>query len=69
MAAILIVDDDARLCDSLSLMMHAIAPEREILVARNGKEALETLYTSTVDIIFTDIKMPVCDGIRLLELL
>lgn len=35
--------------------------------AENGREALEILPTTWVDIIFTDINMPIMDGYELIE--
>ena len=34
----------------------------EILVASNGKEALETAFQAKPDLIFMDLKMPIMDG-------
>lgn len=38
-------------------------------IVNNGKEALEALETSTFDLIITDIKMPIINGLELLELI
>ena len=37
--------------------------------AQNGKDALEKLRASSYDLLITDIKMPVIDGIELLMFL
>lgn len=36
----------------------------EIIVASNGKEALETAASAKPDLIFMDLKMPVMDGLE-----
>lgn len=36
----------------------------EIIVASNGKEALETAASARPDLIFMDLKMPVMDGLE-----
>lgn len=36
--------------------------------ASNGKEALDLLHASNIDIVITDIKMPVMDGLELLKI-
>ena len=41
----------------------------EILVASNGKEALETAAQIKPDLIFMDLKMPVMDGLEATRLL
>ncbi|NOV78726.1 response regulator [Clostridium saccharobutylicum] len=35
--------------------------------ARNGYEAIQKLQTNSVDLIITDIRMPIVDGVELLE--
>ncbi len=65
METILIVDDEKNYPPILS----AILKEEgfEILTAFSGKEALEILKDSDVDLVLTDMKMPFMDGIELLE--
>jgi len=38
-----------------------------VLTAQNGVEALELLSTNRVDVVVSDIKMPVMDGVQLLR--
>ncbi len=65
MEAILIVDDEKNYPPILS----AILKEEgfDTLTAFSGKEALEILKDSDVDLVLTDMKMPFMDGIELLE--
>lgn len=67
MGNILIVDDDHLIRDGLLLMIKGIAPEESLITAGNGFEAFQTLMQMPVDLIFTDIKMPVMDGLELME--
>jgi two-component system NtrC family response regulator len=65
METILIVDDEKNYPPVLSAVL-----EEEgygTLSANSGKEALEILSRSDVDLVLTDMKMPGMDGIELLE--
>ena len=65
METILIVDDEK----NYPLILSAVLEEEgfETLTANSGHEALEILKTADVDLVLTDMKMPVMDGIELLE--
>ena len=65
METILIVDDEM----NYPLILGAVLEEEgyEVLSAGNGREALEILQNSDVDLVLTDMIMPVMDGIELLK--
>jgi len=65
MDTILIVDDEK----NYPLVLSAVLEEEgyETLTANSGHEALEILENSDVDLVLTDMKMPVMDGVVLLE--
>ncbi|MDM8554873.1 sigma-54 dependent transcriptional regulator [Desulfococcaceae bacterium HSG7] len=65
MDTILIVDDEK----NYPLVLSAVLEEEgyETLTANSGHEALEILKNSDVDLVLTDMKMPVMDGVELLE--
>lgn len=65
---VLIVDDSATLRAVIikSLRM-AELPIQEVYEAPNGAEALKTLRENWVDLVFTDLNMPVMDGLALVE--
>ncbi len=67
MKNVLIVDDEqglqSALCDGLS----GFAVHFQVLTAGNGRRALEILTISDVDLVVTDLKMPVMDGFELLD--
>jgi len=59
---LLCVDDDP---DDVEIFREAVKeldPSYICIVARNGKEALETLHALTPDMVFLDINMPVMNG-------
>ncbi|MFO8062887.1 MAG: response regulator [bacterium] len=60
---ILLVDDDIFLADLMAFTFKQSG--FEIIKAHNGKEALEVLDKEDVDLVLTDIMMPVMDGFEL----
>lgn len=65
MATILIVDDDPVVQRMLAYVLEGEG--HEICTAQNGLEALNRLEETAVDLVVSDLKMPVMDGITLLE--
>jgi len=65
MANVLVVDDN-----NLTLMLIEVMLRRlnqQIIYAYNGQEALEILREQDIDLLISDINMPVMDGLTLLE--
>ena len=62
---ILIVDDDAQVRDVLHQIF--LSANYRCLLATNGQEGLEVFRTSRPPLTVTDLKMPVMDGIGLLD--
>jgi CheY-like chemotaxis protein len=63
--SILIVDDHFSICCSLGKLLYK---DYTIYRALNGKDALEIYWkNSDIDIILTDINMPIMDGFELIE--
>jgi CheY-like chemotaxis protein len=67
MKKILIVDDHKVLLDAIALFFSCEFPEFAVLKAADGKQAIETMETMTVDLILTDLNMPVVNGYQLIE--
>lgn len=65
METILIVDDEK----NYPLILSAVLEEEnyETLTANSGEEALKIMANADVDLVLTDMKMPVMDGIELLK--
>jgi len=59
---VLVVDDNSTNHMVITSLLESIVSE--IHIAGNGKEALDTLETTPVDIVLMDIHMPVMDGIE-----
>jgi CheY-like chemotaxis protein len=64
-SSILIVDDQKIICEGLERLLSG---EYIIYKAFNGKEALDIIkQNSDIDVVLSDIIMPVMDGIELTE--
>lgn len=66
MDQVLIVDDDEGFLLSLKDMLAGGRQNFAILTAGNGIEALKVLFSKTVNLVVTDLKMPEMDGFDLL---
>lgn len=64
---VLVVDDEVRMQRILEIMLRDL--KLDVLRAGNGQEALEVAAREAVDLIVTDLRMPVMDGIELLRAL
>ena len=62
---ILVVDDEPEIRAMLSRHYRYLG--YEVNTAAHGREALDSLALAKTDIVITDIKMPVMDGIELLD--
>lgn len=62
---LLIVDDDESLRSTLCEFFEDEC--LSISSAGNGKEALEVMSTKSIDVVLSDIRMPVMDGVELLK--
>lgn len=66
MLSVLIADDEWIEREGIGLLLEQSPYEFQVYMAENGEEAMKCLETHTVDILFTDIKMPFMDGLELL---
>ncbi len=63
---VLIVDDEKSFLLSLRDGLSSHSEQFEIFTAENGKEAVEVLTSNAIDLLVTDLKLPVMDGFELL---
>lgn len=64
---VLVVEDDTSLLDFLSKSF--VTEGYHILKAKNGKEALKQLDNNQVDLVISDVMMPIMDGIELCKVI
>ncbi len=62
---VLIIDDERAIRRALKEILEY--ENCQVLEAENGKEGLEMIRSNSLDVIFCDIKMPLLDGMELLE--
>ncbi len=67
MKQVLIVDDEKPFLLSVEQGLKSRLKKTKILTAQNGVEALAMLQLTPVDLLVTDLKMPVMDGFELLS--
>ena len=63
---ILIVDDESRERNGIEKLIRRYQYELDIYQAQDGREALEIMKNTQIDILLTDIKMPVMTGMELI---
>lgn len=67
MKKVLIVDDNYYFLTGLLMSLYGYLKNCNILTAGNGKKALEIMEYIPVDLIVTDLEMPIMDGYELVE--
>ena len=68
MLKVLIADDEARVCQLIQMLVDWDALNMQVIgTAANGIEALNAAAELLPDILITDIRMPGCDGLELIE--
>ncbi len=66
MKVILLVEDDDAIRTGLAELLEEMEEGYKIIQAVNGREAINILYSSPIDLVVTDLNMPVLDGFALL---
>jgi CheY-like chemotaxis protein len=66
MKTILLVEDEEAIRTPLAELLSESAKEYLVIPTSNGREAVNALLSKEVDLVITDLKMPVMDGFTLL---
>ena len=64
---ILFIDDDAMVLKGLERTLRPFRKDWDMVFVETGKEALELLDRTPFDVVVTDLRMPVMDGVTLLK--
>ncbi|WP_110934123.1 response regulator transcription factor [Paenibacillus bouchesdurhonensis] len=68
MLRVLIAEDELPILRGIKRMIEKLNPRFDVVyLAKNGQEAMHYLEDHPIDVVFTDINMPVCDGIELMS--
>ena len=62
---LLIIDDEPSILESLSLFFSDEG--YRVLTAGNGEKGLELFFNNSVDMVITDLRMPVIDGLEVMK--
>ena len=62
---LLYVEDEQELREITTVMLEELFAE--VITAHNGEDGLEKFYNNEIDIVLTDINMPVLDGLEMAE--
>ncbi len=67
---IVIVEDEIRIREGIRNLLHKMFPRHEVVgEAENGEEGLELVMKYRPELVITDIKMPVMDGLDMLTVI
>ena len=67
MACVLVIDDESLVCDVMKELIEAEG--HEVLMAENGEDGLRICREQRVDVVVTDLHMPVLDGLETIKAL
>lgn len=62
--SVLLVDDDAIICESLKIILSMNDDMNIIGTCKNGFEAVTLCSKTNVDVVLMDIRMPLCNGVE-----
>ena len=65
MPKVLIIDDEPGIRDMVSFALESEG--YAVHVAGNGKEGIEKVAKQKIDLVITDLKMPVMDGVTIMS--
>lgn len=61
---ILVVEDNVEICN---LLYGELGAEYKVTICSNGKEAYDSILSTTPDLVISDVMMPIMDGIELCQ--
>lgn len=67
MKNVLIVDDEIQFAQHVAKTLQDMDEQLNVKAVKDGKEALKELESRHIDIVVTDVRLPIMDGIELAE--
>lgn len=67
MKNILVVDDNVFVAEGLAVRLNLFVKDCRVLTASNGADAVQVLSNTEVDLVMTDLQMPVMSGYELIK--
>lgn len=67
MKNVLVLDDDKQICEAVSSRIRKHVPECRVLTAGDGAQGESILSNTAIDLVLTDLAMPVMTGYALIE--
>lgn len=64
---VLVVDDEPRHLRGMLRLINHLRPDAQVIVTKDGIDALELVRSDRPDVVFTDIRMPNMDGLTFLQ--
>lgn len=62
---VVIVDDAPYVCEAISILLQSYG--YDVCACENAEDALSAVWRNNVDVVLTDVKMPMISGIELME--
>ncbi|MGB9736584.1 MAG: response regulator [bacterium] len=69
MKNVMIVDDEIQFAEHVARTLQEMDEQLSVIAVKSGEEALKELENRHIDIVITDVKLPVMDGVKLAEII
>lgn len=67
MKNVLILDDNRQICEAVSSRIRQHVPDCHVLTANDGAQGESILSNTVIDLVLTDLAMPIMNGYALIE--
>jgi len=67
MKNVLVLDDNKQICEAISMRIRKHVPGCRVLIAGDGAQGESILSNTAIDLVLTDLAMPIMNGYALIE--